>query len=96
MKFSLSARLAVAGGMSLLATGTRANPDPAPEPTPAPAGGAEVAAMLAARSLVTTSYYSFVTTEIPRDEYSVGMGLQQEGTDEYCAYIHFTPFLGHT
>lgn len=31
----------------------------------------------------TTSYYSMVSTQIPRDERSIGMGLQREGTDEY-------------
>jgi hypothetical protein len=37
-----------------------------------------------ASTRVTTSFYSFVTTQIPRDEKSIGMGLQREGTDEYC------------
>lgn len=32
----------------------------------------------------TTSYYSMVSTAIPRDDHSIGMGLQREGTDEYC------------
>lgn len=49
-----------------------------PETTRAP----ELAAASSTR--VTTSFYSLVTTQIPRDERSIGMGLQREGTDEYC------------
>lgn len=40
-----------------------------------------------ASTRVTTSFYSFVTTEIPRDEHSIGMGLQRDRTDEYCKIL---------
>lgn len=57
-----------------------------PDPTPAPAMVTSAPAA-SSSSRVTTSFYSFVTTEIPRDEHSIGMGLQREGTDEYCTYM---------
>ncbi|KAH6682378.1 hypothetical protein F5X68DRAFT_243075 [Plectosphaerella plurivora] len=54
------------------------------EPTVAPRAVTTSAAELSDSSTrVTTSFYSFVTTQIPRDERSIGMGLQREGTDEY-------------
>jgi len=53
---------------------------PAPAPTPPP----EFPAVGVIQARVTTSFYSFVTTSIPHNARSIGMGLLEEGTDKYC------------
>lgn len=70
---------AVAILLAGLVCGVASHPDHTAEPETTPAAN-----VAAASTRVTTSFYSFVTTQIPRDERSIGMGLQREGTDEYC------------
>ncbi|KAF6802541.1 hypothetical protein CMUS01_15321 [Colletotrichum musicola] len=76
----------------LLATLAAASPEPTTAPAPALA-----AASSSARA--TTSFYSLVTTQIPPDEHSIGMGLQREGTNEYywlyCINDAFTTYSGY-
>ncbi|KAF6791369.1 hypothetical protein CSOJ01_14387 [Colletotrichum sojae] len=67
-----------------------------PEPTPAPE---RALAAASPSTRATTSFYSLVTTQIPSDERSIGMGLQREGTDEYywlyCINDAFTTYFGY-
>ncbi len=74
MKFSRRIAL-LAFAMPLMSVAASADPVVTPAPDPAHARIQERA---------TTSFYSFVTTPIPQDDHSIGMGLQREGTDEYC------------
>ncbi|KAK5652290.1 hypothetical protein OQA88_10638 [Cercophora sp. LCS_1] len=71
MKFSGKIAL-LAFAMPVMSVAASADPVVTPAPDPAPI-----------RERATTSFYSFVTTPIPQDEHSIGMGLQREGTDEY-------------
>ncbi|KAK0623694.1 hypothetical protein B0T14DRAFT_565025 [Immersiella caudata] len=72
MKFSINASLLGIASLPAVSAGIGNGPviTTAPEPT-----------RIAARA--TTSFYSFVTTPIPNNDRSIGMGLQREGTDEY-------------
>ncbi|KAF6818376.1 hypothetical protein CPLU01_13328 [Colletotrichum plurivorum] len=76
----------------LLATLATASPELTAAPAPA-------LAAVSSSTRVTTSFYSLVTTQIPRDEHSIGMGLQREGTDEYywlyCINDTFTTYSGY-
>ncbi|KAG9231247.1 hypothetical protein BJ875DRAFT_126266 [Amylocarpus encephaloides] len=69
--------------LSILLSTAVANPAPAPAPAPTPAPE-YTPADLARRE--TTSYYSVVTTQIPADRFSIGMGQNGTGGDYYWAY----------
>ena len=78
MKFT-GGSIALLGFASLSAVSDATSTDPIT--TPATESGRERA---------TTSFYSLVTTPIPKDEHSIGMGLQREGTDQYCKFLRDT------
>ncbi|KAJ2896126.1 hypothetical protein MKZ38_005850 [Zalerion maritima] len=80
-KMKCSAMSLLSGGLALAAV-VHATPEPTPAPE-LPAGGAAEVLERRASSLVTTSYYSLVSTEIPKDKYSIGMGLQKADTNSY-------------
>jgi hypothetical protein len=73
MKFIINASLLAFASLPLVSAGGGIEPTVTTAPAPT---------RIAARA--TTSFYSFVTTPIPNNDRSIGMGLQREGTDEYC------------
>ncbi|KAK4450288.1 hypothetical protein QBC34DRAFT_403205 [Podospora aff. communis PSN243] len=85
MKLSINTTLFTFAALAGLSDAT--NVDPATTSTPNPP-----ATRIQARA--TTSFYSFVTTPIPNNDRSIGMGLQQEGSNDYywlyCIHEPFT------
>jgi hypothetical protein len=57
---------------------------PSPEPSPAPTPAPELARLGPRATRVSTPFYSFVTTSIPQEKFSIGLGQSGEGTDTFC------------